>query len=50
MTVGGFSVPGQQFNAPGCGGEGGYVCSGDVMTATFDEGGTTFVSTLDRIG
>ncbi|MFT7395019.1 MAG: hypothetical protein ACI83Y_002702 [Candidatus Azotimanducaceae bacterium] len=50
MTVGGFSVPGQQFNAPGFGGEGGYVCSGDVMTTTFDEGGTTFVSTLDRIG
>lgn len=50
MTLGGFSIPSQQFNSPGFGGEGVYDCSGDVMTATFNEGGTSVVSILDRIG
>ncbi|NOX30667.1 MAG: hypothetical protein GXP35_11580 [Actinobacteria bacterium] len=50
MTLGGFSVPNQQFNSPGFGGEGTYECSDDVMTTTFNEGGISVVSILDRIG
>ena len=50
MTIGGLSIPDQQFNAPGFGGEGTYECSGEVMTTTLSEGEVSFVSTLDRIG
>ncbi len=50
MKLGGVSVPSQQFNSPGFGGEGNYECNKAVMTATFNDGGVSLVSILDRIG
>lgn len=52
LSINGQPVPGgaQQVESPGFGGSGTYECSGDLLTVTVVDAGTSITATLDRIG